>query len=268
MSSIVDTNVVFKKEGFERIITILTDLVKISTKDLEGKQKSIAKFTFEGDKVHIYSTGGADAQQPNAFKSYIVDINELFEKIDGDLNNTHMIILDAKKLTKIMKLYLNYDKPIKAKFTSQIKGSYTHTVYLKISCGRTQDNLACGEINTIKNLSINDVETALSPDRKQFSFNLKSSQLKEAKQRVSITGTMYDFVSFDIYQNDLFLKQEDKWQIYLGDIMQENHTYRFNKKYLSCIDMEEIVEVNIYDVFLTIKSGDSYLMVSFEVSEF
>jgi hypothetical protein len=267
-NSIIDIKVEFNKEGYEQLIKIMTDLIKISTKDTEGKQKSIVKFTFEGDKTHIYSTGGTDAQQPTAFKSYVVDTNKIFSKIDGDLNNTHMVILDAKKLTKIMKLYLGSDKAIKGKFTCQDKGSYIHAVYLQISSSRARDNVACGEINVIKNLSIADVEGALDPSRRKFGFKFKREDLQESKQRVTITGPIYEYVSFDIYEGDIFLKQEDKWQIWLGDIQEANCNYRFNKKYLDCIDMEDVIEVNVYDMFLTITSGKSSLMVSFETSEF
>jgi len=267
-NSIIDTKVEFNKEGFNELVTIMNDLIKISTKDSEGKQKSIVKFTFEGDKTHIYSTGGADAQQPTAFKSYVIDTTKIFSSIDGDLSNTHMVILDAKKLTKIMKLYINSDKAIKGKLTSQKKGQYIHTVYLQISSSRSRDNLTCGELNVIKNLSIKDVEGALDPSRKNFGFRFKREDLQEAKQRVAITGPIYEYVSFDIYEGDIYIKQEDKWQIYLGDIEQSNCTYRFNKKYLTCIDMDDIIEINVYDMFLTINSGQSSLMVSFETSEF
>lgn len=267
-NSIIDTKVEFNRQGFDKLVTIMNDLIKISTKDSEGKQKSIVKFTFEGDTTHIYSTGGADAQQPTAFKSYVVKTKEIFDSIDGEIENTHMIILDAKKLTKIMKLYLDNDKPIKGKLTSQRKGDYIHTVYLQISSSRSRDNLACGELNLIKNLSIADVEGALDESRRKFGFKFRREDLQEAKQRIAITGTMYEYVAFDIYEGDIFLKQEDKWQIYIGDIQESNNVYRFNKKYLSCIDMEDIVEVNIYDMFLTIRSGQSNLMVSFETSEF
>lgn len=267
-NSIIDTKVEFNKEGFEELITIMNDLIKISTKDSDGKQKSIVKFTFEGDKVHIYSTGGADAQQPTAFKSYVLEISKIFSKVDGEIDGVHMVILDAKKLTKIMKLYTSSDKAIKGKLTSQRKGNYIHTVYLQISSSRSRDNLSCGELNVVKNISIDEVKGALDPSRRKFGFKMKREDLQEAKQRVAITGTIYDYISFDIYDGDLYIKQEDKWQIYLGDIGQSNHNYRFNKKFLTCIDMEDIVEVNIYDMFLTIKSGESSLMVSFETSEF
>ena len=267
-NSIIDTKVEFNKEGFSELITIMNDLIKISTKDSDRKQKSIVKFTFEGDKTHIYSTGGEDAQQPTAFKSYVIDTNKIFSKIDGDLENTHMVILDAKKLTKIMKLYIDSDKPVKGKLTSQQKGEYIHTVYLQISSARARDNLACGELNVVKNLSIDEVAQALDPSRKNFWFKFKREDLQEAKQRVAITGPVYEYVAFDVYEGDVFIKQEDKWQIYLGDLEQANCTYRFNKKYLTCIDMEDIVEVNVYDTFITINSGKSSLMVSFETSEF
>lgn len=267
-NSIIETLVEFKKEGLTELMTVMNDLIKISTKDGDGKSKSIVKFTFEGKKIHIYSTGGSDAQQPTAFKSYVIDLNNIFSKIEGDLDNTHMVVLDAKKLTKIMSLYLNKDKAVNGKFTCQQKGKYIHAVYFQISSSKTRDNLACGELNMIKNLSIADVEGALDPKRRKFGFKFKKEELLEAKQRITITGTLYEFVSFEVYEGDIFLKQEDKWQIYLGDIQQPNHIYRFNKKYLSCIDVEELIEINIYDVFLTISSGKSNLMVSFETSEF
>lgn len=268
-NSIIDLKVEFKKESFPNLITIMNDLIKISTKDSDGKQKSIVKFTFEGDKTHIYSTGGADAQQPTAFKSYVVETNEIFSSINGgEIDGTHMVILDAKKLTKIMKLYVNSDKAIKGKLTCQKKGSYIHVVYLQISSSRSRDNLSCGELNVIKNLSIEEVAGALDPSRRKFGFKFKREDLQEAKQRVAITGPIYEYISFDIYEGDIYVKQEDKWQIYLGDIEQSNNSYKFNKKYLTCIDMEDIVEINIYDMFLTISSGKSKLLVSFETSEF
>ena len=242
-------------DKFSSLIERLDDLTKID---------DTIKMKIDSEHILIYSMLSS-GQTMLAFKNYLLNTKEYLEVSDELEFSYDIIIANAKKFVK----NLNFIKESQ-KVTLEVgykpstdDDNIWNARSLQIVGGKLKVNWLTGEHYEMRDINKNILKQRLDLKNKKWSFKISQSDFNDIKKLSNINSER--IINVTVTNGTVLFSERAAWELEIDKLDQErNSNLILNKKFLSCINDSNEVEVNIFDSFMLIKDENSNLMLSFE----
>ena len=245
----------FNTKYLKEILDCITDLSKINP---------MIKIKLDKETALFYSRAGTDATIP-AFKSFSFDINKFIIVNNEEYENIDFIILNGSNFVKNC-LLLEKSELVEGKMVYNEKQKVASQLY--ITNGSIKFNFVSGDYTQIKDITKEQIETRMDPTLSNFSFIVTGNQFKDIKKLTTLNKS--ETISLRVKSNKLEF-YDKRWSINLGKVEVDDDIWTFNNKYLKSISPDEEtgdITINMFDLFLLIKEGNTHLMIGLELTDF
>jgi hypothetical protein len=134
---------------------------------------------------------------------------------------------------------------------------------LQVVGGKLKVNWLTGEHYEMRDINKNILKQRLDLKNKKWSFKISQSDFTDIKKLSNINSER--IINVTVTDGTVLFSEKAAWELEIDKLdEQRNSNLILNKKFLSCIDDNNEVEVNIFDSFMLIKDDSSNLMLSFE----
>ena len=218
----------------------------------------VARVKITEDQVLVYSA----QKSMHTFKSATLDAKTTFAKVTGDLpeNGVDFVILNTKNMVQTVNFFSG-EKPIKMSF-KLLKGAPVASE-AKITDGDLNLSFVGGDATALRAVSAQAIEEKLDLADSEFSFSVTKEEFMKIKRLAQLRDK--DAIYVKVRNGDIRIGQPS-WDIRVG-ASDHTDTYIFSKKYLSCIDVTDVITIHAFDSFLCVKGADSNLMIGRELDE-
>lgn len=248
-------------DNLSKIINVLKDLSSIDEKAL---------FRFDKKHVLIYTLVG-EGKGINAFKSFVFNTDELFDIEDFD-QIIDFIAKDIKTIYRNLQIMLDLQSNISGKiFFDEIGDKFfSDRLFFKSDSKLKLNFYGSDPMAFNTNISIKDIKKLTNIENSNFNFDLLSSDFTNIK-RLATTGKEIDVFYINTFEKDekhYISIGESSWDLTLSEIdYNEDRTISFPKKYFKSITFSsETSKIYIFDMFILVKTDNSDLLISTEIS--
>ena len=224
----------------------------------------VIKFTFDKDNLLIYSCAGVN-DNIHCFKSFVFKIDELFEKVNKQLEEPVIFILsDAKKVSQVLRFYQKFEDIIELKVYYNEDNNSEKVVFKN---SKLKDEISGSPAITMKaNIDMEQISETMDTSLAEYSFKLNKKDFDILKAKASLEKTN-DIYYLNIKDGKVYLG-ENKSRIYVDDVEHENCSISFPKKYFNTMNFEgsdELV-IWIFETFVLALSDKTNLLITTELS--
>lgn len=251
----------------DKTITLNIDKNKIKEflsyiKELSSIDPTII-FNIQNDVTILYSFVGNDINDIHAFKTVVLDTNNLFNKNREIQNKIIFIIKDGKKFFRNIQNFIDYDEDIKIKISYNDEDSYSN--YLNINNSKLRLKEISGDpVLMSKEITKGDIDYLTNKDKSIFNFNISEVDFKKIKNMSNI-DTTNDILNIMINNNELFIG-ENKWEIKICDIDKSNLNISFPKKYFKNLKFTDNTKIYVYENYILVSDDNTDLMIVLETT--
>lgn len=231
------------------------------TKDLLSIDNELL-MKIQKDKTLLYSIVG-EKMNVNAFKSFIIETNEIFSFKDDFEGEIRFIITEGKKFNNTLRHYLDYDKALSCEF---FMNDDTYADNLKLKNKVLRLSFTGGDVRGMNTtIDIEKINNTLNKDNIDFKFELSQETFDKIK-KISAVDNENDILTLNIYENNLSIG-ENSWDIKICEIEHEDLSITFPKKYFKSITFtEDTIDVFVFDIFLLIDNLNTNLLIALELT--
>ncbi|MFA5585364.1 MAG: hypothetical protein WDA02_02300 [Saccharofermentanales bacterium] len=248
--------------NLSKIISILKDLSIIHEKSL---------FRFDKKNLLIYSLVG-EGTGINAFKSYTFKIDDILDINLDEFNvSIDFIAKDIKNIYRNLQIMVDMDKDISGKLYYDEIGDkyYSDRLFFKVDSKLKLNFYSSDPMSFNTNITSSHIKKLTNIDNSEFNFDLKVDDFNNIK-KLSTTNKDSDVFFMNTFEKDdkyYISIGESSWDLTLGEISDNiTKTLSFPKKYLKVINVQDISKVYVFDRFLMIKTDESNLLISTEIT--
>ena len=242
-----------KKDNFSEFVSKLQDLTSIS---------DILKIKIDSKNILMYSMVSNDVAVL-ALKSYYLNTNDYFEDIKSE-EVFDFVIINSSKFVKNLKFFNEESKITIDLISKKVQDEeIMHVRSALFTNGKLKITCVGGELSKIKNINKSILDSRMNIKNSKWGFQISMSDFTNIKKLSSINSE--DKILNIIVTNGIVSFVEDqKWELEVDEINKINTKITFNKKYLSNINENDIIEFKIFETFLLVKDDVSNLLFSFE----
>jgi hypothetical protein len=245
--------------GYSTVSQLKNFLDKI--KDLCNINEDKINIKLGPEKILCYSLAGKD-KNIHAFKSYILNKEDLFETDKGFKEEVTFLLKGGKKFEKNVRNFIDFEEGIDSKFVYNEDG-YVEKILLK----NPKLKLETAGILGVKSQDINieQIQSAMNIDQANFSFKLHEKDFLKVKKMSQIENDN-DIYTLTIKDNQVYMG-ETRWNLLVGETEYQNDRITFPKKFFNTINFNESDETMIYvfSTYLLILSENTNLMITIEL---
>jgi hypothetical protein len=251
-----DISLKFVPENFNTFREKLQDLTRLSDN---------VKLSITNDSILMYSILGS-SQLVLAMKSYQLDTDDYIDL--GEVLDTPLdcIILSAKKFVKNIG-FVKLDKEIKCDISYRVFDDGCSEVRkFTFKNDKLKLNIQTGDRNEVKNITKDQMNATLDPNKKEWDFNVSTSDFNDISKLAKINSEETRRI-LDIFAEGgkVKLSERSLWEIEVDDTDQPDANIKINKNYLPFIDTSPTgVDFNVFGNFIFVETENSKLMISFE----
>jgi len=247
-------SLVSNKEQFKKFTTYIKELSLIDHTII---------MLLNNDNIIMYSFVGKDINDIHAFKSVIIDTNDIFYKKRTIDKTIKIVIKDGKKFNKNTSLFLMEETDIKLKVSyddNDMNANYIHLDNNKLKIKEI-----CGDpLMLSKEITKDDIDFLTNKNNAHFNFNLNKEDFKKIK-RLSTIELTNDILYIKVHNNELFIG-ENKWEIKICDINRDNMSISFPKKYFNSITFDDNSDIYLFENYILVSDNNTDLMIVLETT--
>lgn len=216
----------------------------------------------DNNNTIMYSFVGNDINDIHAFKSIVVNTNELFDKkkdINGVIN---FIISDGKKFTRNISNFIDFNENINMKISVNDNGTsnYIHFINSKLRI----KEIGGDPMVISSQISKSDIDHLTNKSNSIFKFDLSETEFSKIK-KMSLIELTNDVLYINIRDKKLFMG-ENKWELMISDIDKSDISVSFPKKYFNTLRFKDNVSVYVFENYILISDTNTDLMIVLEIS--
>ena len=246
-----DFKFIMSVEQLKNLINKLDDLTDID-------EKVIMKF--DTDNLLIFTTVSKE-KDIHAFKSHILSLKDDFVECEELKSEVKFIVKDGKKLLKNLDIYLTFNDHIHFKMMYNEDG-FVEKLMMK------NDKLkldVVGSLSQIFDINIEMIKSTMDIKKSIYSFDLTEEDFIKIK-KMSTVEKDNDIYKLMVKDNKVYIG-ENRWNLLVSDVEQENTHISFPKKYFNTIVFEEkISKIYVFETFILYLGKESNLMITIEIS--
>lgn len=242
-----------KPDKFGDFINKLVDLCKINDS---------IKLKIDNENILMYSMLGGKVML--AFKSYLINTKEYLD-IDDLEYSIDMIIPNSKTFVKNLNFIKDSDK---VTFEILYKESQDDDTVMNarsfvISGGKLKVKWLGGEHYEMRDLNKNTLKKSLDLKNKKWSFSIEKSDFSDIKKLSGINSER--IINIGVDKGVVNISERAAWELEVCKLDEDRTTNLIlNKKFLNCINDNDVIEFSIFENFMLVKDDISDLMLSFE----
>lgn len=241
------------KDKLEDLITRLSDLTDIDDS---------IKMKIDSEHIMIYSTLGGNILL--AFKNYLLPLQEYLTP-NKDLDFVlDVIIANAKKFVKNLR-FIDDDKiTMEISYKDSLDDDNTKDARgIMIKAGKFKIKWIAGEKYEIRDINKSILDKQLDLNNKKWSFEIKKSEFDDIKKLSSINSDK--IININVSDGKVIFSETSAWELEISNTDTDiNTSLILNKRFLKCINEQEIVNFHIFPNFMLVKNDDYNLMLSME----
>jgi hypothetical protein len=239
-------------DSLKSLINKLDDLTDIN-------EKLVFKFDKTNLLIYSFVEKGKDI---HTFKSYILNMEDVFTKV-GEISNTlKFISQDSKKLMKSLEIFLSFDEKVLIKL-SYNEDNFVEKMAIKNS--KMKLDFIGGLPSTVKqDVNIEQIKTIMDTSKASFDVKLYETDFDKIKKMSSIEKDN-EIYYLTVRDNKVYMG-ENKWNLNIGDVEYMNESISFPKKYFNTINFDdEYTTLYVFDRFVMTVGKESNIMISVEI---
>ena len=239
----------FTADGLANFRKKMADLFKIAP---------VARIKITEKQILVYSAN----KFFHTFKSALLDTKETFTLTSGEIPDTGIdfVVLNTRNLVQTVNFFAGTN-PVKIAF-KQLRGAPTASE-MRISDGDLNLAFVGGDSSELRSITAAQIEQKLDPADSLFSFTITGDELTKIKRLATLRDK--DAINIWIRNGDIRIGQSS-WDVRVGH-SDEKETYIFDKKYLSCIDLADVITIYAFDSFISVRGTETNLMIGRELDE-
>lgn len=253
-----------KNETYD--ISMSNDQLKIfldRIKDLVSINQEV-KLKINVDNILMYSLVG-EKTNVNAFKSFIISTKDIFSFKSELLKNINFIIDNGKKFDVNFRNFLDYNEPLDCKIFMN-DDEYADNFLIKNKYLKLSEIGGDPRAITV-DVDIETIKSTINKDNSDFKFILPKDIFNKIK-KMSKIELENDILNLNIKNNKLSIS-ENRWELSVCDIEQDDMSITFPKKYFNSIQYpanKDEVEIFVFERFLLVDNDNTSLLVALELT--
>jgi hypothetical protein len=141
-----------------------------------------------------------------------------------------------------------------------------HVRSAKFSNGKLKISCIGGELSKIRDISKSILDSRLDSKLSKWKFKIDKSDFLDIK-RLSSINSEDKILMVNVESGKVSISEDYKWELDVDQLDDKKNTkIIFNKKYLSNINDNDIINFEIFETFILVKDDNSNLMLSFETN--
>lgn len=249
-----------RKERFGDLLEKLQDLSQIS---------DTVKIRFEAGSMMAYSLVSSDTAAL-CLKVYFLATEDYLSGFPGERCHD-FVMYPAPKSVKSLRFFaeserirvdMSHRPSHEDEAVMHVRSMSVHTPAAKGD--RLRISLVGAELSKIRDLKKSALESRMDPARSTWGFELTQGDLATVKRLAGINGEDRT-VSISVVGGLVYFSEEGRWNLQVAQSDRPDKRVTFAKKYLSHFDTRpEKLQVNMFESFILVSTGDSRLLLSFE----